>query len=510
MVEGELAAEPEYAIEFSNVSKLFRIQHERKTTLQDVVINLFRNRGTSEEFWALKEVSFTLEKGKTLGLIGQNGAGKSTILKLVTRIIEPTSGRIRVNGRVSAMLELGTGFHPDLSGRDNIFLNGAIYGFNRKEMKERYERIVEFSELGRFIDTPVKHYSSGMYMRLGFATAITVDPDIMIIDEVLAVGDAAFSRKCHNALGDMKRAGKTLLFVSHAPGEIARFCDDVIYLSNGKAVARGTPSEVLDEYMMVTMNPSYFQASAPLSVAAPQKIEPLPSPTTAPVSPPLPDNNGQLIEAGTNFISRFWRFGASPRQEENQLALLNPSEKPCRVQLHTATETLSYNLSSLTPAVLRLEGNLNQGFTLEAETDIAVQRWPESLADSKLKTAAENWFFPMWDLRADNQDRLSILHPSKTGCGVTIAYCQFGHPPVRRSYLTQLGKPLILDPLVELGSENVKAGGESPEQHEKLACIALFLEATAPVLIEKIGSERKAPPLPESLELKVRSRVAVG
>jgi len=250
------------AIEFQNVAKHFRIHHEAKSSLQDMFVGMFRGRGSYEEFWALQDVSFRLEKGQTLGLIGTNGAGKSTILKLVTRIIEPTKGRIRVNGRVSAMLELGTGFHPDLSGRDNIFLNGAIYGFSKRQMEERYERIVEFSELGRFIDTPVKHYSSGMYMRLGFATAITVDPDIMIIDEVLAVGDAAFSRKCYAELEKMKEQGKSLLFVSHDAREVARFCDEVIYLEKGQIVAKGKPQEVLDDYMLKTMGVPFYIPNA--------------------------------------------------------------------------------------------------------------------------------------------------------------------------------------------------------------------------------------------------------
>lgn len=260
------------AIEFKNVSKHFRIHHEAKSSLQDFFVSMLKGSGTYEEFWALQDVSFRLEKGKTLGLIGTNGAGKSTILKLVTRIIEPTKGRIRVNGRVSAMLELGTGFHPDLSGRDNIFLNGAIYGFSRKEMEERYERIVEFSELGRFIDTPVKHYSSGMYMRLGFATAITVDPDIMIIDEVLAVGDAAFSRKCYTELEKMKEQGKSLLFVSHDAREVARFCDEVVYLERGAIVAQGQPQDVLDDYMLKTMGVRFYIPNA-------AEAEPTPAPT---------------------------------------------------------------------------------------------------------------------------------------------------------------------------------------------------------------------------------------
>ena len=248
----------QYAIEFENVSRQYRLHHESKLTLQDRVVNIFKKNNSYEDFWALKDVSFKLEKGKTLGIIGANGAGKSTLLKLATRIVEPTNGRVRVNGRVSAMLELGTGFHPDLSARDNIYLNGAFYGFDRKQMDERYDRIVEFSELGKFIDTPVKHYSSGMYMRLGFAVAITVSPDILIIDEVLAVGDAAFGRKCHRAIEELKEQSKAMLFVSHAAGEISRFCDEVIYLKNGRLVAQGKPGDMLDEYMIASVGPSYF------------------------------------------------------------------------------------------------------------------------------------------------------------------------------------------------------------------------------------------------------------
>jgi ABC-type polysaccharide/polyol phosphate transport system ATPase subunit len=244
----------EYAIQFENVSRVYTLHHERKHTLQDRFVNIFKKQESSnEQFWALKNVSFKLERGKTLGIIGKNGAGKSTLLKLATRIVEPTGGVIRVNGRISAMLELGTGFHPELSARDNIYLNGAFYGFNKKQMDERYERIVEFSELGKFIDTPVKHFSSGMYMRLGFAIAITINPDILIIDEVLAVGDAAFSRKCHEAIAELKQQSKAMLFVSHSPTEVARFCDEVIYLANGEIVAQGKPGDVLDEYFVASM-----------------------------------------------------------------------------------------------------------------------------------------------------------------------------------------------------------------------------------------------------------------
>lgn len=250
------------AIEFDNVSRHFRLHHEPKVSLQDRFVNLFKPNNSYEDFWALKDVSFKLRSGTTMGIIGQNGAGKSTLLKLATRILEPTQGVVRVNGRISAMLELGTGFHPELSARDNIYLNGAFYGFNRKQMDERYERIVEFSELGKFIDTPVKHYSTGMYMRLGFAVAITVSPDILIIDEVLAVGDAAFSRKCRLAIEELKEQSKAMLFVSHNAGEVASFCDEAIYLHKGQVVAHGKPEDVLEEYMIASMNPTYFTPEA--------------------------------------------------------------------------------------------------------------------------------------------------------------------------------------------------------------------------------------------------------
>jgi ABC-type polysaccharide/polyol phosphate transport system ATPase subunit len=287
-----------YALEFENVSRGYRLYHEPHLTLQDRVINLFKHKHSHEEFWALKDISFKLERGRTLGIIGQNGAGKSTMLKLATRILEPSSGVIRVNGRVSAMLELGTGFHPELTARDNIYLNGAFYGYNRQQMDERYERIVEFSELSKFIDTPVKHFSSGMYMRLGFAVAITVDPDILIIDEVLAVGDAAFGRKCHRAIDDLKQKGKTMLFVSHAAGEISRFCDEVIYLSKGQIVACGKPGDVLDEYMMNSMGPSYYTSEL-VAKTSPALVEPQPK-TSPALAEPRAKTNPALAKPQTS------------------------------------------------------------------------------------------------------------------------------------------------------------------------------------------------------------------
>jgi len=237
------------------VSKRFTLHHERARTFQEAALNLFRvggSGGRAETFWALRDVSFALERGRTLGVIGRNGSGKSTLLKLLSRTMRPTSGRIDSDGRVFGLLELAAGFHPDLSGRENVFLNGSFLGLSRAEMAARLDRIIEFAELERFADTPVKHYSSGMYMRLGFAIAISVDPDILVIDEVLAVGDAAFRQKCFAALAEMKAQGKTILFVTHDASAVRRFCDDALWLDAGAVRAHGVADEVLRDYLAAT------------------------------------------------------------------------------------------------------------------------------------------------------------------------------------------------------------------------------------------------------------------
>jgi lipopolysaccharide transport system ATP-binding protein len=186
-----------------------------------------------EELWALRDVSFTVQQGEVLGIIGRNGAGKSTLLKILSRVTAPTSGRIRVKGRVASLLEVGTGFHPELTGRENIYLNGAILGMNRKETDRKFDEIVDFSGVGKFIDTPVKRYSSGMYVRLAFAVAAHLDPEILVVDEVLAVGDAEFQKKCLGKMGDVARDGRTVLFVSHNMGAIQTLCERGIFLKSG-------------------------------------------------------------------------------------------------------------------------------------------------------------------------------------------------------------------------------------------------------------------------------------
>lgn len=241
------------SVRLDDVSKKFTLYHGRARTLQEQFLDLFhrvRNKQPREEsFWALRNVSFEVHQGQTVGLVGSNGSGKSTALKLIARILEPTSGHIAIDGRVSALLELGAGFHPDLTGRENVFLNGSLMGLSRQDMMRCFDDIVAFSELEEFIDMPVKHYSSGMYTRLAFAVAIHVDPEVLIVDEVLAVGDGAFQRKCMERISEMKRAGVTILLVSHDLETVARLCNQVVWLDHGRVHRMGEGRAVINEYI---------------------------------------------------------------------------------------------------------------------------------------------------------------------------------------------------------------------------------------------------------------------
>ncbi len=237
------------AVEFSEVSKRFILQHDRPRSFQELAISFLKGNGRREEFWALRDISFAVPRGQSIAVIGQNGAGKSTLLKLIARILEPTDGRLTVNGRVSALLELGAGFHPDLTGRENIYLYSSILGLSRREIVQRFNAIVTFAEMERFIDVPVKYYSSGMYVRLGFAVAIHVDPDILLIDEVLAVGDEAFQQRCLDAIHRFRLQGKTIVFVSHDLAAVQNLCDRVIWLEKGRIHEEGPAYEVIDRYL---------------------------------------------------------------------------------------------------------------------------------------------------------------------------------------------------------------------------------------------------------------------
>ncbi|MGA9349188.1 MAG: ABC transporter ATP-binding protein [Anaerolineae bacterium] len=237
------------AIEFENVSKRFILHHAKPRSFQELVIGALWRSWSREELWALNGVSFEVERGEMLGIIGPNGSGKSTILKLITRILEPTSGSITVDGKVSALIELGTGFHPDLTGRENVYLNGSILGLSQEEMDAKFKEIVAFAELERFINVPLKHYSSGMYMRLGFAIAINVEPDTLLIDEVLAVGDESFQKKCLAKIEELKKQGKTMVFVSHALETVRKLCDKALWLEQGDIKSMGSPDKVIYDYL---------------------------------------------------------------------------------------------------------------------------------------------------------------------------------------------------------------------------------------------------------------------
>jgi len=235
------------AVSVEGVSKTFRLYHDRNQTLKATLMR--GRRARYEEFQALDDVSLEVPAGTTFGLIGENGSGKSTLLKCIARILRPDAGTITVNGKISALLELGAGFHPELSGKENIYLNGAILGISSKDIDRKYDEIVEFAGLGTFIDTPVKNYSSGMYVRLGFSVAINVDPDVLLVDEVLAVGDEQFQRRCNEKFAELRAQGKTIVVVSHALGLMRTICDQLAWFERGKLRMVGDAGDVIDHYV---------------------------------------------------------------------------------------------------------------------------------------------------------------------------------------------------------------------------------------------------------------------
>src|SRR5882672_4575271 len=240
------------AITLTNVSKVYRRYSGKQfATLKSALLqrSILRDLQPSETFPALTDVSFSVPAVSTYSIVGRNGSGKSTALKLVAGITKPTSGTVRVEGRISALIELGAGFHPEISGRENVFINGIMLGLSKREITRRFDDIVEFAELQDFIDAPVKTYSSGMYMRLGFAVAIHVDPDVLLVDEVLAVGDEGFTHKCLDKFAELRRRGKTILLVTHSLSMVERFCDEALWLDGGRALAHGDPRRVVDAYL---------------------------------------------------------------------------------------------------------------------------------------------------------------------------------------------------------------------------------------------------------------------
>ena len=234
------------ALAVNDLWKSYRLYHERNQYLKAAILKMRRSR--YEEFWALKDINFEVPTGSTFGVIGSNGSGKSTLLKTMAGILVPDKGEVVIEGRVSALLELGAGFHPELSGRENVFLNGAILGLSKKEITARFDDIVEFAGLADFIDTPVKNYSSGMFVRLGFAVAAHVEPDVLLIDEVLSVGDESFQRKCAEKIDEFRRDGRTIVFVSHGLGQVEQLCQDVAWIEKGELKMLGPAAEVIAAY----------------------------------------------------------------------------------------------------------------------------------------------------------------------------------------------------------------------------------------------------------------------
>ncbi|MGC2514705.1 MAG: ABC transporter ATP-binding protein, partial [Terriglobales bacterium] len=265
-------------IQADNLGKRYDIgERERYLTLRDLLARtvsaparLFTShrssssdsshaRGNRLQIWALKEACLEIRRGEVVGLIGRNGAGKSTLLKILSRITKPTTGWAEIRGRVGSLLEVGTGFHPELTGRENAYLSGAILGMTKREITRKFDEIVAFAEVEKFIDTPVKHYSSGMYVRLAFSVAAHLEPEILLVDEVLAVGDAAFQKKCLGKMGQVSHEGRTILFVSHNMAAIRALCTRAVLVGNGSVIASGTVAEVVDEYLMGTVQHTHFR-----------------------------------------------------------------------------------------------------------------------------------------------------------------------------------------------------------------------------------------------------------
>lgn len=232
-----------YAVEIQDLSKHFRLYHEKYSSLKERVLHA--GNLPYDDFWALKDISVDISAGKTVGILGRNGSGKSTLLKCIAGILQPSSGQVVVRGQLAAMLELGAGMQPELSGRENIFLNGSLLGLSRREIARRFDEIVAFAELEQFIDNQVRYYSSGMYVRLGFAVAVNVDPDVLLVDEVLAVGDERFQQKCLDKVSEFQEEGRTIIVVSHSPDLMRQICEEIIVMDHGKVVAVSTPGEAI-------------------------------------------------------------------------------------------------------------------------------------------------------------------------------------------------------------------------------------------------------------------------
>jgi ABC-type polysaccharide/polyol phosphate transport system ATPase subunit len=237
-----------FAVSVENVTQRFRIIHERPDSVRELFTTFFRRRVTHHDFEAISNVSLQVERGEMVGIVGRNGSGKSTLLKIIAGVYTPTSGRVTISGSLAPLIELGAGMHPEMTGRENIMLNGLLMGYSKQEMQRREQQIIEFADIGDFIDVPVKQYSSGMYMRLAFSVATEVDPEILVVDEILAVGDFAFQQKCFDRLKRFRESGKTILMVTHSMQPVLEYCNRAIFIDKGRVMADGRPKEVVESY----------------------------------------------------------------------------------------------------------------------------------------------------------------------------------------------------------------------------------------------------------------------
>ena len=336
------------AIELTNASKVYRrYAHRRQfATLKSALLSrsLVRDLKPEETFTALNNVTVSVPRGQTLGVIGRNGSGKSTMLKLVAGISKPTSGTVEVHGRISALIELGAGFHPEISGRENVFINGIMLGLTKREITRRFDEIVEFAEMRDFIDAPVKTYSSGMYMRLGFAVAIHVDPEVLLVDEVLAVGDEGFTHKCLDKFAEFKRRGKTILLVTHSLGMVERFCDDALWMDAGRMKMQGDPKRVVGAYITDVERSEEQQLAAADARALKDAV---PMSPDEPASAVLPDTPIETAEAPADmFRATEGRWG-SREIEITRVDLVGPDGATGHV-FHTG-EPLALRLALRAP-----------------------------------------------------------------------------------------------------------------------------------------------------------------
>jgi ABC-2 type transport system ATP-binding protein len=450
-------------VSVEQVSKRFRLYHEKYTSLKERVIHA--GRVPYEDLWALRDVSFEVHEGETVGILGRNGSGKSTLLKCICGVLQPTSGRVVVRGKLSGLLELGAGFQQELSGRDNIYLNGSMLGMSKREIDRVFDDIVAFAELEQFIDNQVKFYSSGMYVRLGFAVAVNVDPDILVVDEVLAVGDERFQRKCMERIRQFQEEGRTILFVSHSPDQVRAICDRGVVLHNGAMVGLGAPGEMVrifretllaaDGPLRAEEAPAAGSAGAePVGVpggAAPEEAEP--GPEAAP-SAPAPASDG--VEAGSTL-----RLGGPVRIREVQVRQPGAEDKPYLVTGGPLSVQVFYEAGEpVDGAVVSVEvRDANDGLLLR--TDTAILDKPLDLPPGRGVVEVRFASFPFLDgtytVSAGIANRLGgrLYDWREPACQFEVMY------PGRGSGMVALPAEVLLEIEEQAGGPAAVAGAEA-------------------------------------------------